>query len=156
MNPSSMTIAMVDGGGSPPLRLPSLRPALPQSRETPMSTVHHRENGESRSEKMDIVSVELKFLRSDMAAELTLRWAPSWITDVVNTIGPLFTGLLGCKAWTAETTLVRPRWSRTGRDDFISAETPLLTLILEKVVHPYRKDWSWLLEDVLWVHKTAY
>ncbi|RDX72729.1 hypothetical protein CR513_47745, partial [Mucuna pruriens] len=36
----------------------------------------------------------------------------------------LSTGLLGCKAWVAETTLVLPRWSRTDQDDFISAETP--------------------------------
>ncbi|RDY03013.1 hypothetical protein CR513_13454, partial [Mucuna pruriens] len=63
-----------------------------------------------------------------MAAELTLRWPPSWIADVVNTIGPLFIGLLDYKARTAETTLAWPRWSQYGRDDFISAETLLLTL----------------------------
>ncbi|RDX69147.1 hypothetical protein CR513_51776, partial [Mucuna pruriens] len=63
-----------------------------------------------------------------MVVELTLRWPPSWIADVVNTIGPLFIGLLDCKARTAETTLAWPRWSRSGRDDFISAETLLLTL----------------------------
>ncbi|RDX60378.1 hypothetical protein CR513_61486, partial [Mucuna pruriens] len=38
----------------------------------------------------------------------------------------LSTGLLGCKAWVAETTLVLPRWSRTDQDDFISAETPFI------------------------------
>ncbi|RDX70694.1 hypothetical protein CR513_50040, partial [Mucuna pruriens] len=36
-----------------------------------------------------------------MAAELTLRWPPSWIADVVNTIGPLYwaAGLqgMGCR-----------------------------------------------------------
>ncbi|RDY11349.1 hypothetical protein CR513_04006, partial [Mucuna pruriens] len=63
-----------------------------------------------------------------MAAKLTLRWPLSWIADVVNTIGPLFIGLLDCKARTAETNLAWPRRSRSGRDDFISAETLLLTL----------------------------
>ncbi|RDX78980.1 hypothetical protein CR513_40661, partial [Mucuna pruriens] len=58
-----------------------------------------------------------------MAAELTLRWPPSWVADVVNTIGQLFIGLLDCKAWAAETNLAWPRWSQSGWDDFISAET---------------------------------
>ncbi|RDX83641.1 hypothetical protein CR513_35407, partial [Mucuna pruriens] len=63
-----------------------------------------------------------------MAAELMLRWPLSWMADVDNTIGPLFIGLLGCKAWTPETNLAWPRWSQSGRDDFILDETLLLTV----------------------------
>ncbi|RDY01702.1 pol, partial [Mucuna pruriens] len=63
-----------------------------------------------------------------MAVELALRWPLSWIADVDNTIGPLFLGLLGCKAWTAETDLAWPRWSRSSRYNFISVEHLLLTL----------------------------
>ncbi|RDX77209.1 Retrovirus-related Pol polyprotein, partial [Mucuna pruriens] len=28
--------------------------------------------------------------------------------------------------------------------------------ILQKVAHPNRKDWSWLLKDALWAHRTTY